>query len=104
MRLVDSRGMLMAASRFADRLTERFWSEGTSPGLPASLLRKARRCLAEVLVAETLASFLTIPGYKFKKLQAHDPPRYSIRINDQYRVTFEWSDGQAVRIKIEDYH
>ena len=46
------------------------------------------------------------PGNRFKSLHGDREGQYSIRINDQWRVCFEWSDeqGEAVNIEITDYH
>jgi len=37
-------------------------------------------------------------------LKGFTPSRYSLRINDQWRITFDWSDGGAEHVRIEDYH
>lgn len=90
--------------KFLDRATERFWRDGVNPGVPAAVVRKALRQLDLVVQAQNLLDMDVFPGNRFKKLTGSDPPRYSIRINDQYRVTFEWRDGAAWNIKLEDYH
>jgi len=48
---------------------------------------------------------MRIPGgNSFEKLKGFTPSRYSVRINDQWRLTFTWSDGDAHDVRIEDYH
>ncbi len=43
-------------------------------------------------------------GNRLEQLKGSTPLRYSIRINDQWRMTFCWSDGGADDVRIEDYH
>jgi proteic killer suppression protein len=45
-----------------------------------------------------------IPGNHLEKLKGDRTGQYSIRINDQYRICFEWVDGDAYNIEITDYH
>jgi proteic killer suppression protein len=48
---------------------------------------------------------LRIPaGNRLEQLKGFTPLRYSIRINDQRRITFGWSNGGADDVRIEDYH
>lgn len=44
------------------------------------------------------------PSNHFEKLQGDRQGQYSIRINNQYRVCFEWDGSKAVNIEIVDYH
>jgi proteic killer suppression protein len=46
----------------------------------------------------------TLPGTGLEKLKGNRLGQYSIRINDQWRVCFEWRDGHAYRVEIVDYH
>jgi len=41
---------------------------------------------------------------RLEKLKGDRDGQYSIRINDQYRVCFEWKDGDAYQVEIVDYH
>ena len=43
-------------------------------------------------------------GNRLEQLKGDQAGRYSIRINDQYRVTFRWEQGHAYEVRIEDYH
>ena len=48
---------------------------------------------------------LRIPaGNRLERLKGVRSDRYSIRINDQYRVTFRWENGHACEVTVEDYH
>jgi proteic killer suppression protein len=45
-----------------------------------------------------------IPGHRLEKLAGDREGQYSIRINDQYRVCFEWKDGDSYNVEVVDYH
>ena len=48
---------------------------------------------------------MTVPrGNRLEQLKDSCPPRYSVRINDQWRICFHWDDGAADDVGIEDYH
>jgi proteic killer suppression protein len=44
------------------------------------------------------------PGNRLEKLKGDREGQYSIRINNQWRICFEWSDGDAYNVEITDYH
>ena len=44
------------------------------------------------------------PGNRLKPLKGQLKGRYSIRVNEQYRVTFRWENGHAFEVAVEDYH
>ena len=44
------------------------------------------------------------PGHRLKALQGDLKGHYSLRVNDQYRVTFRWENGHAFEVAAEDYH
>ena len=45
-----------------------------------------------------------IPGHRLEHLKGDRKGQYSIRINDQFRVCFEWKDGDAWNVEVVDYH
>ena len=47
---------------------------------------------------------LNLPGLRLGALKGNRLGQYSIRINDQYRICFEWRDGDAHNVEIVDYH
>ena len=72
--------------------------------IPRELWRVAQRKLKALDVAVRLED-LTIPaGNRLELLKGDRAGRHSIRINDQYRVTFRWEQGHAHEVRIEDYH
>lgn len=72
--------------------------------LPANLHGKAKRLLDQLNAAPTI-SFLKIPpGNRLEKLSGYYKGYWSIRINDQWRIIFQWIDDDAHDIAIVDYH
>ena len=72
--------------------------------LPHDLWRVARRKLKALDVAIRLDDLRIPAGNRLERLKGVRSDRYSIRINDQYRVTFRWENGHACEVTIEDYH
>ena len=56
------------------------------------------------LAAATSLQDLKGPGLQLEKLKGDRKSQHSIRINDKWRVCFVWSDGNAQRVEITDYH
>lgn len=54
--------------------------------------------------APDLSTLTTLPGNRLERLRGHRAGQYSIRINDQWRVCFEWRGGNAYQVEIVDYH
>ena len=72
--------------------------------IPRELWRSTQRKLKAIDVAARLED-LTIPsGNRLERLKGDQAGRYSIRINDQYRVTFRWELQHAYEVRVEDYH
>jgi proteic killer suppression protein len=44
------------------------------------------------------------PGNRLERLKGPQAHRHSVRINEQYRLTFRWEQGNAYEVKVEDYH
>ena len=64
----------------------------------------ARMRLDRVHAATTLEDLAAIPGHRLEKLEGDRKGQYSIRINDQYRICFEWKNGDAFKVEVVDYH
>ena len=52
----------------------------------------------------TLQDLRIPPANRLEKLYGDRANQYSIRINDQWRICFEWRDGDALNVEIVDYH
>lgn len=66
--------------------------------------RTAQRKLPMLDEAETLQDLAALPGTCLEALGRDRKGRYSIRINDQFRICFTWDDGDADNVEIVDYH
>jgi toxin HigB-1 len=69
-----------------------------------SIERSALRKLDMLDAADDLRVLAGLPGNRLEKLSGDRKGQYSIRINDQWRVCFEWRDGDAYEVEIADYH
>ena len=72
--------------------------------LPKTLWRSIHRKLLVIDAANSLADVALVPGYRFEALKGDQRGRYSIRVNDQYRITFRFEGGHAHDVTCEDYH
>jgi proteic killer suppression protein len=67
-------------------------------------IEKAARIRLELLNAATSLRDLELPGLRLEALKGDRKGQHSIRINDQFRICFEWLDGDAHNVEIVDYH
>ena len=89
---------------FRDPETERVWKEERSRRISASLRKSALKKLQIVNAAGALGDLALPPGNRLERLRGDREGQHSIRINDQYRICFEWRDGNAYQVEIVDYH
>jgi proteic killer suppression protein len=54
--------------------------------------------------AQDIRTLSTLPGNRLERLTKDRKGQYSIRVNDQWRLCFEWRDGHAYEVEIVDYH
>lgn len=79
---------------FNDRLVRRF----------QAIERVARRKLLYLHGAKRLEDLRVPPGNHLEALKGDRADQHSVRINDQWRICFVWSDGHAHQVEIVDYH
>jgi len=89
---------------FASDETEKIFRGKTSTKLPKDIQRTARRKLLYLNDAIDLQDLLAPPGNRLEKLKGDRAGQHSIRINDQWRICFKWSDNKAQNVEIVDYH
>jgi len=89
---------------FACKDTEALFRGYRLKRFPPDIARTAQRKLILLSKAKTLDDLRNPPGNRLKPLQGGRSGTYSIRINDQWRVTFRWIDGAAEDVRVEDYH
>ena len=87
---------------FANKETAEIWSTGKTRGAPPAGATK--RKLAMLDSAQVLDDLKVPPGNRLEKLHGGRQGRYSIRINDQFRICFEWRGHGAHAVEITDYH
>ena len=89
---------------FQDKETEKIFGRQISRKLPQDIQRIARKKLIILDAAVQLNDLRTPPGNRLEALEKDRNGQHSIRINDQWRICFNWSDGDAYRVEITDYH
>jgi toxin HigB-1 len=72
--------------------------------IPRDRWRVVQRKLKLLDVAGRLDDLLIPAGNRLEALKGDGSGRHSIRVNDQYRVTFRWEHGDAYEVSVEDYH
>ena len=88
-----------------DRGTKDFWDTGKSKGMPpANLRRVAKRKLAMLNSAVKVEDLRIPPGNRLEELHDDREGQHSIRINDQYRICFVWTESGPDQVEIVDYH
>ena len=92
---------------FADETTADLFRERNTRAarrIPRELWRVSQRKLKALDVAARLDDLIIPAGNRLESLKGDQAGRHSIRINDQYRVTFRWEQGHAHEVRVEDYH
>ena len=89
---------------FADTVTEQFVATGKSRHLPTEILKRAAMRLTQLGAATSLEDLRFPPSNRLEALKGDRKGRWSIRINDRWRVCFRFADGDAFDVEIVDYH
>jgi toxin HigB-1 len=90
---------------FRGRFAEAILAERQIPkGFPPSLAKVARRKLVQVNNALILNDLAVPPGNRLEPLKGDLAGKHSIRINDQWRIVFRWTDAGPEDVEIVDYH
>ena len=89
---------------FKSKETEKVFNRERSQKLPSDLQQVALRKLRMLNRAVTLQDLRVPPANRLEKLSGDRAGQYSIRINDQWRICFDWDAGTAHHVEIVDYH
>ena len=89
---------------FSDNETEKIYQRVYSRRLPRDVQRIALRKLRMLNNAKSLQDLRSPPGNRLEKLRGDRDGQHSIRINDQWRICFEWRENDAYEVEITDYH
>jgi proteic killer suppression protein len=79
-------------------------TENARRTLPTELHAKAGRLLDRLNATDRVETMRTPPGNRLHKLTKDRADQWGISINDQYRICFQWENGEAVDVEITDYH
>ncbi len=90
---------------FRDKRTRAF-AQGKRVKAFSGIQRAAQLKLDRMDAATSLKDLAALPGNRFEALKGTRRGQYSIRINDQWRICFEWPEGALgpVNVEIVDYH
>ncbi|MBI5353445.1 MAG: type II toxin-antitoxin system RelE/ParE family toxin [Chloroflexi bacterium] len=89
---------------FKDAETQKIHQRERSRKLPADIQQVALRKLRMINNAINITDLRVPPANRLEKLSGDREGQYSIRINDQWRICFEWHGGDAFNVEIADYH
>ena len=89
---------------FKSKETEKVFNRERSQKLPSDIQQVALRKLRMLNRAVTVQDLRVPPANRLEKLSGDRTGQYSIRINDQWRICFEWDAGDAQNVEIVDYH
>jgi len=96
--VIETFGNALAEDLFDDRTTR------VTRSFPPELRRAARRKLLYLHDAAELSDLAVPAGNCLERLKGKSEGLHSIRINDQWRVVFRWSGGNALEVQVVDYH
>jgi proteic killer suppression protein len=89
---------------FSDKNTERVWRRELVRAFDQATQSAALRKLLILDAAEALSDLRVPPGNRLEKLHGNRANSYSIRVNDQWRICFRWTNTGPEDVEIVDYH
>ena len=88
---------------FKHKGLKKFYETGSTKGIQSKHVRKLRIQLAALDTAQSIED-MDIPGYRLHQLKGSRKGLWSITVNGNWRLTFEFVDGNAHILNYEDYH
>ena len=88
---------------FRHKGLRRFYESGSAAGIQTQHARRLRMQLAALDTAHRIED-MDIPGFRLHPLKGAEKRRWSIWVNGNWRLTFEFQDGDAHVLDYEDYH
>ena len=89
---------------FGDKESEKIWNGIRSKKLPSEIQNVARRKLRMINNAQDINDLRIPPANRLEKLKGDMSKYHSIRINNQWRIIFNWKNNDAYDVSIVDYH
>jgi len=84
--------------------TEKIFKRLYSKKFPNDIQRSALKKLRMINRAQNIQDLRVPPGNRLEELKGNRKGQHSIRINDQWRICFEWQENDAFNVEIVDYH
>lgn len=88
---------------FRHKGLKRLYETGSTAGVQARHARRLRMQLAALDTAQSIED-MDIPGFRLHPLKGREKGRWSIWVNGNWRITFEFRDGNVYVLDYEDYH
>ena len=89
---------------FKSKETEKIFNREYSLNLPAAIQRTALRKLLILAAAQSINDLRVPPANHLEQLKGKRQGQHSIRVNDQWRICFNWRQNDAYDVEITDYH
>jgi toxin HigB-1 len=89
---------------FRNRLTEELHRGSIPKGIPSDVARRAVTKLFLIDTVTRVDDLRVPPGNRLHRLTGDRAGQWSISVNDQWRICFEWRDGDAYNVEFVDYH
>ena len=88
---------------FQHKGLEEFWTKGSKKGIPTKQADKIDERLTVIDAAEKIEE-INLPGYNLHELSGNRKGTWSVKVTGNYRITFEFTNGDAYVLDYEDYH
>jgi toxin HigB-1 len=88
---------------FRHKGLESYWKTGSTKGIPAQHARRIKRIL-DLLDSAATIDELRVPGFNLHQLKGDRAGTWAITVSGNWRITFEFIDGDAYNVDLEDYH
>lgn len=89
---------------FGSKETEKIWNGERVKKIPIEIQKIGRRKLRMLNNSQNIMDLKIPPSNRLEKLSGKLSEYHSIRINDQWRIIFQWTNNNAHQVKILDYH
>jgi proteic killer suppression protein len=96
--------LISVIKSFADKQTAALFGGYVVKALPNQMQSRARAKLLAIDAAKQLDDLRVPPGNRLEALRGNRLGQFSIRINDQWRICFEWREEAAWNVEVVDYH
>ena len=96
--------ILAMITSFGNKETEKLFATGKSKKLPTEIITRSIMRLTQLDNACEVTDLLAPPSNRLETLSGNRAGQWSIRINEQWRICFQFANGEATDVEITDYH